>query len=579
MATQQALSTIHYHVSFPNANAHYVQITMYRKAKKAEDVIVKMPVWTPGSYKVREFSQHVDQTKFESNGKVIEGVRQNKNTWSCVAPSSDQVSFTYNLYAFELGVRTSYVDQFMAFLHGPSAFMYFDNYTEEDIEITFDLPSDWKNIEVSLPKVKGKVSAFSCDNYDLLADSPFALGNFDIAEYSSGGTPHRIVMIGEGNYDLNRIQEDFKRITDEEVNMFEGKHPSKLYTHFIQNVTNGGGGLEHLNCQTSQMNRWDYADEEKYRKFLGLISHEYFHLWNVKRIRPIELGPFNYDQENYTEQLWVAEGITSYFDDLFLKRTNIHTSETYLAEVAYNINRLENQPGKDVMNLAESSKLAWVKAYLTNENSNNVTISYYNKGMLVAWALDLKIMELTNGEKRLDQVMRALYQNYHVAQKRGFTHVEFVETCNSIAGSELTPFFNKYVFTTEPIDYKEILSTVGMKLENVAKSDASLGFKSKTTNGTTEVTYIKPFGAAQKAGLSVNDEVISINGWRVTGDINLKASEIQAGDKVEMLIARDGKILQLVLKAMPSTTVNYKIVSQEDATDEQLRLRKIWLGE
>ena len=465
----------------------------------------------------------------------------------------------------------------MAFLHGPSAFMYAEGYVDEEIEIHFNPLDNWQHVEMPLPRLQNP-KTFSCGNYDLLADSPVALGKFDISSYQTAGVPHKIVMIGTGNYDLEKVTGDFKKITDVEAEMFDNQHPSKQYIHFIQNVDNGGGGLEHLNCHTSQVSRWVYDKEEAYLKFLGLISHEYFHLWNVKRIRPIELGPFDYNKENYTDLLWVAEGITSYFDDLFLKRAGFHTEESYLKAVAYNINRLENQPGRKVMALNESSKLAWVKAYMTNENSNNVTISYYNKGMLVAWMLDVEIFSATNGSKRLDDVMLELYNTYYRKQARGFTYQEFVETCSAICGKSLQDFFDTYTTTTTPLPYAKYLKITGYDLNNEAAESPSMGVKTKSENGKCIVSFIKVDGPAAEAGLSVNDELIAINGWRVENEVNTSINGYEIEKDIEIVYSRSGKIHTTQLELKKDDNVNYNIAVGNDLTESQQKMQELWLN-
>lgn len=578
MVASNLNASVNYEVSFPKANQHYAQITIEVDKAKSNVVRFSMPVWTPGSYKVREFSQHVDKVWYEAGDGSSNPVRIDKNTWECAAKKGDKLRFTYELYAFKLGVRTSYIDQHMAFLHGPSAFIYAEGYENEQIEILFKPLEQWKNIEMPLPRSKKANHTFECANYDLLADSPVALGNFDINTYHTAGVPHTIVMIGTGNYDMGKVTSDFKKITDEEAKMFDNKHPSDQYIHFIQNVDKGGGGLEHLNCQTSQVNRWVYDKEEPYLKFLGLISHEYFHLWNVKRIRPIELGPFDYNKENYTELLWVAEGITSYFDDLFLKRAGFHTDESYLKAVAYNINRLENQPGKNVMSLDQSSKLAWVKAYLSNENSNNVTISYYNKGMLVAWMLDVEIFSSTNGDKRLDDVMLTLFNRYYKDLNRGFSYSEFVETCADVCGKPMNDFFDRYTKTTEALPYDDYLKTTGYALINKAEEKPSLGITTKSENGKCVISFVRSGSSAAEAGLSVNDELISINGWRIIDKINTSVPGYNTDTEVDLVYARDGRMYGAKAALKKSETVKYEITAEEVLTEEQKKFQKVWLN-
>ncbi|MBO6516279.1 MAG: M61 family metallopeptidase, partial [Bacteroidia bacterium] len=456
--------------------------------------------------------------------------------------------------------------------------MYVKGKEDKSIQLEFSPLSTWKHVEAALPNTSGSSVSFEVVNYDLLADSPIALGNFDISTYETAGVPHRIVMMGKGNYDLDKVTEDFKKISDEEVKMFGGKHPCERYTHFIQNVESGGGGLEHLNCQTSQVNRWAYTNSDKYRNFLGLISHEYFHLWNVKRIRPYELGPFDYEKENYTDMLWVAEGITSYFDDLFLKRAGIHSTESYLAALAGNINRLENQPGKDVMSLDESSKLAWVKAYLSNENSKNVTISYYNKGMLVAWMLDLEILTNTNGKKRLDDVLQILFDTYYTKEGRGFTHKEFIAVCEKVAGKNMDDFFMKYVFQKDAIPYSDYLAEVGIDMEDRANGTASIGVSAKQTNGKLLITYVHPDGSGVEAGLSVNDEIIAINNWRVGSDLSDEIARLPIGSKAELLYNRDGLVHSTMISIKKSPAVQYRLSAEEDLDKSVQKLQDIWLN-
>jgi predicted metalloprotease with PDZ domain len=571
-----------YRISFPEAVRHYAQISIDVPVKKNEEVVFKMPVWTPGSYKVREFSQHVDRASYTmlndagQPGTVVEVRRKDKNTWTCKGENTGVLRFTYNVYAFELGVRTSYVDQHMAFLHGPSAFIYVEGKEELPIRLQFNPLNDWLKVEMALPKGKSP-NSFECANYDLLADSPVALGNFDVSTYETAGVPHSIVMIGEGNYDIERVTRDFKTITDKETEMFNGEHPCERYIHFIQNVESGGGGLEHLNCHTSQIQRWAYSNEEKYLSFLGLISHEYFHLWNVKRIRGIKLGPFNYNEENYSDLLWVAEGITSYYDDLFLMRAGIHSEETYFKALEGNINRLQNQPGRHVMSLPEASRLAWVKAYMPNENSKNVTISYYNKGMLVAWMLDMHLLEVTKGKKRLDDVMRKLYKDFYQKKDRGFTQDEFIGTCEKVAGESLTEFFNAYVFGKVEIPYNDFLKTVGISIEDKADKEPSLGMSTKSENGKTVVSYVQPDGAAVKAGLSVHDEIIALGGWRVGADLSSELERIDVNTAIEIIYSRSGKIGRAVLIPETSTSVKFAITPAESKSKQQSDLYKIWL--
>lgn len=567
---------INYVVSFPMASSHYVRIEVELDLDKNQTLIFKMPVWTPGSYKVREFSRNVDAFDAESRGNTLDVLRRDKNTW-LVDGRKGKNRITYDVYAFELGVRSSYVDLNKAFLHGVSVFMYVEGLENKAVNVNIEPLINWSGVHVALPSIGKSNKKFRAENYDLLVDSPFALGNFDTISYTSGNTVHDIVMIGNGNYDITIVRDDFKRISDAELAIFKGNHPSGYYIHFIQNVDNGGGGLEHKNCQTSQVNRWAYQDKKKYTAFLGLVAHEYFHLWNVKRIRAKELGPFNYDKENYTDLLWVAEGFTSYYDDLILYRTDFISEEEYLAVLAKAFSKYENKEGKTMMTLAESSRLAWVKGYFPNENSDNVSISYYNKGLIIGWMLDMKIMEVTGGKRSLDDIMRSMYL-FSQTHKGGFEYVQFLEICNDVAGVDLRTFFNNFVFGLKPIPYTKILSQVGLNIENKTDSKAvDLGIEVKAETGKSIITFVHSKGAAVEAGLSVHDEIIAIDGWRVSGDAKAEISRLKLGIPVEVIYARDAAVSSTLIAPKADLRKNFEISYQSKPLKSQKTLKAFWL--
>lgn len=568
ITTTATAMAVNYTIRFDNVKSHYVSVSIDFDANGKDYVDFKVPVWTPGSYKVREFSKGYENVLLD--GMPTE--RVDKNTWRLATKGKSKVTMSYEVYCFAISARESYADEHYAFLHSVSAFGYLAGYEQESIELTVIPYEGWDHVEVALPKTEASGFVFSCANYDLLADSPIACGTFDKSTYTSGKVPHTIVMIGEGNYDLAVVTEDFKKISDSQIAMM-GEHPGERYTHFIYNVASGGGGLEHLNSQTSVMPRWNYTQPKRYRGFLGLIAHEYFHLWNIKRIRPINLGPFDYDQEVYTDMLWIAEGITSYYDDLTLYRIGKMDKEQYLNVIASQINRLENTPGKEVMSLAHSSLLTWVKAYLPNEESVNQTVSYYNKGMIAAVMLDLEIR--ANSKKCLDDVMTTLYKKYYKDLGRGFTHDEFIAVCTDLAGKDMQPFFDDVIFSTKALDYAGIFSQYGITItdKNADKTEPWSGVISSRSTGNTVISNIYSNSPAVEAGLSVNDEVISIDGWRVEDKLEAYDEKHEVSDAIRITYARDSKIRSTKLTYTKSPKVAYKLA----ITDEENKLLKDWL--
>lgn len=559
ISISMTLKAINYSVSFPDVKSHYVSVDIVFNASGKEFVDFKVPVWTPGSYKVREFSNAFENVSAED----LKVSRLNKNTWRIFTNGKNQVNLSYDVYCFTVSVRQSYADEYYAFLHGVSVFGYLEGYEDENIELTIYPRDNWENVEVSLPKSNKSNNIFTCTNYDLLADSPIALGNFDTISYESGNVPHKVVMIGDGNYDLSQIKEDFKKISDSQVEMMGG-HPSEQYVHFIYNVAQGGGGLEHANSQTSMMPRWNYTNANRYRSFLGLIAHEYFHLWNIKRIRPMELGPFDYDKEVYSEMLWIAEGITSYYDDRTLLRMGTYSKEEYLKIISSQINRLENSPGKKVMSLAHSSLLAWVKAYLPNEESANKTISYYNKGLLAAVLLDLEIRKSSNHS--LDDVMRMLYSDIYLKEDRGFTHEEFVTICSKLADKDMNDFFNDVIYSIKPLNY-DIFNDFGIDLsiKNEKSNQSWSGVSSKLQGDKVVITNIVSNSPGVESGLSVNDEIIAINGWRLNSKFEDYLSKFEIGERVAVSYSRDEKMQTTKLKLLANPEIEYELIVKDKA--------------
>ena len=556
-------NAINYSVSFSKVKSHYVTVDIEFDATNKAYVDFKVPVWTPGSYKVREFSNAFENISANN----LEIKRLNKNTWRIFTDGQSQVSLSYDVYCFTVSVRQSYADEYYAFLHGVSVFGYLEGYENEQILLTIYPNDNWANVEVSLPKIKSSKHSYRCSNYDLLGDSPIAIGNFDTIDYTSGDVTHKIVMIGEGNYDLNKVMEDFKKISDTQIEMM-GSHPSSQYVHFIYNVSQGGGGLEHANSQTSMMPRWNYSNPNKYRSFLGLIAHEYFHLWNIKRIRPKELGPFDYDKEVYSEMLWIAEGITSYYDDITLLRMGAYSKEEYLKIITSQMSRLENSPGKTVMSLAHSSLLAWVKAYLPNEESSNKTISYYNKGMIVAVLLDLEIRSTSNYS--LDDVMLKLYANFYLKKNRGFTYDEFVDVCSSIAGRDMSIFLNEIVYSLNPINY-DIFMKFGLDL-TIDKSYSTKpwsGISTELNGNRIIVTNIISNSPGVESGLSVNDEIIALDDWRLKVKFEDYLSYYSIGERIKLVYSRDGKMQTTHLRLLSNPTINFNL-SVAEQTNKKL---------
>lgn len=573
----EAAPVVQYSVSFPEPHTHYMDVDMKIDVNQEQVIEVKMPVWAPGSYLVREFARNVEGFTATAAGKPLEVIKTDKNTWRINTNKANSVNVKYKVYAFELTVRTSFVDASHAYINGSSVFMYVEGLKDVPCSVRINLPLNWQRISTGLDYDKVDRSNFLAANYDILVDSPFEIGNQDLIEFYAAGIPHVIAMYGKGNYSKETLIKDVTKIVEEEVKIF-GEHPCKRYVFIVHNVANGGGGLEHLNSTTLQTNRFCYSDESSYRSFLSLVAHEYFHLWNVKRLRPEPLGPFNYGEENYTEMLWIAEGFTAYYDELILQRTKQTSTDKFLEIVSGNISNLETTPGNQVQSVSESSFDAWIKYYRRNENSRNSTISYYDKGALVGLMLDISIASVTNGQKSLDDVMRLMYDRHYKKNNKGYTEADFRTALKEVSGQDFSSFLEKYVHGTGSLDYANTFASAGINYvqKNNDSKDPYLGVNNSSANGKIVITGVVKGGPAWTYGLNVNDEVIAINNYRVE-DLSKGLSQSKIGDKIKVLISRDGVLQTVEVTLSGNPNSKYKLEKMANPSDAQKAVLAKWL--
>lgn len=540
---------IHYDLKMEKPQNHYFQVEMTLTDFKEKEVEIHLPVWAPGSYLVREFSKNLNLVKaFDENGKSLSIEKNAKNSWLVSKGNSKKIIVKYEVYSFELSVRTSFLDLTHGFVSGSGVFMFVKNHTALPGTIDIYPYKDFKKVSTALPK-KGLSEqtdakfSYEFTNYDHLVDCPFEIGNQETFSFQAAGVNHDVAIFGAGNYSIPKLQADMKKITEEATKVF-GQNPNKNYTFIIHNVVDGQGGLEHSNSTTLSVNRWTYEGSD-YIGFLSLVAHEYFHLWNVKRIRPIELGPFNYDEENYTSLLWVMEGFTSYYDELLLLRAGYYSKETYISKLQGTLNYVESSLGSRVQPLAHSSYDAWIKAYRPNENSSNTTMTYYSRGQLMAALIDAMIIQKSDGTKSLDDFMQKLYKDFYVNKNRGFTEAEFKKTLESLVNENVDEFFSKYIHGTETPDYTRTFEPLGISIKSSTAEVTSFGVSARNDGGKLFVKYIRSNSAAENAGISVNDEIIGVNGYRVNQEsFESSISGLNAGETFNILISRDEILME-----------------------------------
>jgi len=569
---------ISYTVSFPEAQAHYADVEMHISGLSQTSLDLKMPVWTPGSYLVREYAKSVESFSAASGNQTLPAPKVSKNCWRIQTAGHAAITVKYRVYCFEVSVRTSFVDAAHGFLSSAGTFMYPDKMLHEPSTIHIIPYKDWDKVSTSPDMVNSDPFTRHAPNYDILFDSPIEVGNQDVFGFDAAGVKYEVAMCGGGNYNKEKLKTDMAKIVEQETAIF-GENPNKHYVFIVHNYARGGGGLEHLSSTVLGASRDSYANDQGYHNFLGLVAHEHFHLWNVKRLRPIALGPFDYDNENYTTDLWIAEGFTAYYQNRVLRHANLSTPESYLNAVTGEINTIENQPGQKIQPLAEASFDAWIKAYRPNENSVNTGISYYDKGAVVGMLLDLEIINDTRGQQSLDDVMRYMYDTYYKQKNRGYTDAEFKDGLEKFAGKNLDDFYKKYIYGVAAIDYNKYLGYAGYKLsdELAGTNDPSLGIMLANNNGKKIVTNVLRGSAGWIDGINVNDEIVAIDGNQIT-DINTLLEGKKTGYKISVSVIRDGLPLTLPVTLLRSQRVKYKIDELSNANPQQLAVRKKWLN-
>ncbi len=572
-------SSIAFHLSFSEPQAHYVDVQMILHGFQDREYLdVKMPVWAPGSYLVREYAKNVERLQVQTDkGVPVRLEKTNKNTWRIFTKGQD-VYIRYSVYAFERSVRTSFIDAQHAFLSPVGIFLYVSEQLDHPVQITIDLPSGWHKISTGLPKVSDY--SFLAEDFDILYDSPFEIGNQDTWLFEVDGTLHECAMVGKADYDKDQLSLDIARIVREE-NKIWGLNPNDYYLFITHHSSSSSGGLEHLNSTVLATPRFHYSNSLTYKAYLSLVAHEYFHLWHVKRLRPKALGPFNYDVENYTTALWIMEGFTAYYDNLIIRRCGFYDEMEYLQQLAADFNTVYNRPGYEIQSAASASFDTWIKQYRPDENSHNTSISYYNKGAMLAAALDLKIIAHTGGTKRLDDILRLAYERFYLIDSRGFEEQEFQELAEEVTDMDLSEIFQAAHQLIE-LDYNSYLNAVGYEILDANKESKSLSLGIKISNNDIRVIIknIDRDSAAWLAGLQVDDELIAIAGYRIEGNgraIDYVLGSAQPGDEVQIVVARDGLLETIPVKLQYADKRSFSIQRLENASEEQRRLGDIWL--
>lgn len=568
------MTQIRYTLSMPDPDTHLFRVRLDIQGAPGDRVDLVLPSWTPGSYKIRDYARHVQDF---SAGR-LPWHKVDKSRWRIAAPGDLRVE--YSVYAFELSVQSSHLDHEHGYVNGAGMFMYVDGL--KDLPVTLDVkaPRGWK-VATGLEK-RGRL--FRAPTYDVLIDSPLEIGRFQKRTFSVDGVPHHWVEHGPANHDPDRLLTDVRKIVATELKIM--RHlPYKDYTFILHNTTERGGGLEHLNSTSLQFSPTGYKPREKYENFLELVAHEFFHLWNVKRIKPAMLGPFDYEKEVYTSLLWVMEGLTSYYDTLVPCRAKLYSPEKYFKRMAERVQKYEEKPGRRRQSLSASSFDTWIKLYQPNENAQNCQMSYYEKGEIVGMCLDLEIRRRSG--KSLDDVMRLIYNNWG-REGRGFPEGEFRRSCERVAGGSLAKFWADYVDGTAEIPWSRFLEVAGCRLVKTPKKGedgeaarpkrAWIGIGTQRAGAALVVANVMEGSPAWKAGLSPRDELVAVDGARILPeDWEKRVGELEPGERLKLTIFRNGYLKELPLRVGGRDNVTWAIQRVGKPSEDQKRVYQAWL--
>ena len=544
-------SAIRYSITPQDPKGHLFEVSLIIETPLQPFQKVSLPNWIPGSYLIRDFSKHlIDLTAKNAKNEPIELLLMDKSSWQ-FASNGQPVTFSYQVYAWDLSVRGAHFDESHAFFNGTSVFLAGDGQRDKScslelIKTNFTEKQKWKvatGLEISHVDTQG-FGRYQADDYNTLIDHPFELGNYTEIDFEACGVPHKMVLTGLFDLDENRLKSDLIKICEYEIKLFGEPAPMKSYLFQVMVTGNDYGGLEHRNSTALMCSRDDlpYKGMKKatdgYLQFLELCSHEYFHTWNVKRIQPEIYQKADLSEPVYTNQLWWFEGITSYYDSLILKRAGLVDNETYLNLLAKQMTRVYRMPGRFLQSVSESSLLTWTKFYQQDENAPNAIISYYTKGSLIALGLDLTIRQQTHYKKSLDDVLLHLWRNFG-KKSIGLKEGQIEALCSEVSGINLTDFFNRYLNGTEDLPFETLfkdfdidfslrhptaISDLGGKV-SPEEDSVELEFGANVTDTpqqTVKITHVWNNRPAHQAGLSAGDELVAINGVKLSNQSQLQ---------------------------------------------------------
>ena len=584
-------------VTMPQPADHTYRVTFRCEGLEGELHDFKMPQWSPGYYGIGDYARNVSNFRAEDGaGRALLWEKVTKNTWRVVAANAPVVVLQYDVFGNIAFAADNYLGEDRGYLSPSGLFVHLAGELRHPVTVEIRLPPAWKQISTGLKPVKGQPGVFEAPDFDVLYDCPILLGNQQYFQFDIKGVPH-YVAIENVAADVDRLKmiADLKTMVAAATQLM-GDVPYRHYTFLM--MGRGGGGIEHSNSSSNQFDGTSLSTPAGYLRWLSFICHEYFHNFNVKRIRPLALGPFDYDQENLTNMLWVSEGLSVYYQDLVLVRAGLMTRDQYLAKLANALGTFENASGHHYQSATESSQNTWNSGSGVG-GDRNTTISYYNNGAMLGAMLDLRIREGSANRKSLDDVMRAMYRKFYLEKKRGFTDAEFRAECESAAGTSLTEVF-EYASTTKEVDYARYFALAGLELD-CDTAEGTGGFAGIDTHNREVpaseippaagrggrgrggpvfqliVTDIAADSPAAKAGLRPGDRILEVDGAPATAPVLNDAINAKVGAIVKLKVSRSGAELEVPVAVAKNQKRTWHLTPKASATPAQTAILDDWL--
>lgn len=572
--------TISYTLGMSKPSTHLFEVEMRFDGLDTNERLldVSLPNWRSGRYMILDLAGGVVAFAVrDANANTLRWAKTNKSTWRIETGGATTVRVQYKVFANEFNLRTRGLNDERAFVDGAAVFMYAEKYRWLPLSLIVVPFGNWR-VTTGLDSVAGERNRFIAPHYDYLADCPLEIGTQKDFSFTVEGKEHVLSISGSGNYEAETLMRDISKIVEAQ-SKFWGGLPYERYVFMLSLSPSAGGGTEHINSCAMGARPFIFKNPEAYGNFLGLVSHEFFHTWNVKRLRPAAIDTYDWSKESYTEELWIAEGATSYYDDLLLVRAGFITETHYLEKLATAMDMDRSRPGNAKQSLAECSFDAWIKYWKQTKQAANFETDYYSRGAAVSFALDMTIRNATENKRSLDDVLRDMYKRFPLG-KGGYTNADFIKVCEEMAQTNLRQFFDDFVYGANPIPWNTILSYSGLEQkEKDAARKPWLGMMTTDEGEKTKVVRVLAGSPAYEAGVDVDDEIVALNGYRVrTSSLSTRIGDMIEGDVVKLTVFRDEKLREFTLTLRLPEVVSPKIVRVAKPSSLQRAIYSSWLA-